>query len=599
MAGPTTLRMRFPSQNLGALIDTIVLVMMENRSFDHLLGWMSLPPYGNRKDVEGLRGPIDPATGELTDLAYRNRARNRTWRPYIADRDVPLRTDLPHGRAGTRVQMHYVLPGYLADPMTGEKYARQGFAMDGFAEAYFEENPSVPWDLPRCDPMMMMPPSLVPATAFLARSFMVCDHWFSPIPTDTHPNRLMSLCGFTKIDQTSGEPLPLPDHRTLLDWCDDQKLRWRVYRQAHSFLTLFTMRRPLGLERDRSRWRNTSQLADDFRSESSATFPHLVIVEPSYSDDPTVKKPNDNHPPNPMAPGEAFLADVYRAITSNPGRWQRTLMIVVYDEHGGFFDHVPPFAVTTPSPGFEDDAWKDRSPFTTSGPRVPAIVVSPLVAPASCSSLRFDHTSVLQLLADWATPGYGYSEIVAARHAEGRIDRLAAAILDAPLQGRAPAMPAVPPATSFATPAQRATTAGTVAFARLPREAGSNGSDLVATLDGEVEAALGPVGAYDVVGVPGSPPRAPLRAGDILLRASPGDGPGPVIARLTTALLHPAGVFPPGVEAEGQGDGWYAEALDRTPTGWADAPSYRLVVDDSGFVRPGQILLRRVDRAGG
>jgi hypothetical protein len=89
----------------------------------------------------------------------------------------------------------------------------------------------------------------------------------------------------------------------------------------------------------------------------------------------------------------------------------------------------------------------------------------------------------------------------------------------------------------------------------------------------------------------------PSGAGDILLRASPGDGPGPVIARLTTALLHAAGVFPPGVEAEGQGEGWYAEALDRTPTGWADAPSYRLVVDDSGFVRPGQILLRRIDGA--
>ncbi len=436
MSGPTDLSMR--PHDISGAVDTIVLVMLENRSFDHLLGWMSLPPYGNRTDIEGLKGPIDSSTRELTKPAYRNRARNQVWRPYMAEKDVLLASDLPHGRNRVRTQMHYVLPGYLADAKTKEKYDQEGFAMDGFADALFDEHKELKWG-PRPDCMMMMPPELIPATAFLAREFLVCDHWFSPIPTDTHPNRFMSLCGYTKIDETDGIP---PDHESVLEWCDGQDLRWRVYHEAFSFITLFSVRRPHALEPDRARFRNVSQLAHDFQRETDATFPHLIIVEPSYSDDHYfANKWTDNHPPNPMGPGEAFLADVYRAVTSNPKRWERTVMIVVYDEHGGFFDHVPPFPVTTSR--YDDDIWKDKADFLTSGPRVPAIVVSPLVARGSASNRRFDHTSILQLLADVATPGHAYSKIVNDRHREGGIHSLSKVLAAQPLQGKAATMPPI------------------------------------------------------------------------------------------------------------------------------------------------------------
>jgi len=441
MAGPTTLHMRSRPPDSAPPVNTIVLVMLENRSFDHLLGWMSLRQYDNRRDIEGLKGEIDSSTKELTEPAYRNRARNRVWRPYLADKDNWLVSDLPHGRDLVHTQMHE---------------NRGSFAMDGFAEAQFTENPKYPKES-RPDSLMMMRPELIPATAFLARKFMVCDHWFSPIPTDTHPNRLVSLCGFTKIDQTSGEPIPLPDHESVLDYCDDRNVRWRVYRESLSFITLFTALRPHGLEADHKHFRGLSDLAHDFRSESAATFPNLVIVEPAYSDDPffvmkradlsappgpeSPRVPTDNHPPNPMAYGEAFLAEVYRAVTSNPERWASTVMIVVYDEHGGFFDHVPPFRVTTPMPGYENDAWKDKNPFVTTGPRVPAIIVSPLVAPGSATSLRFDHTSVLQLLADVAEPGHAFSEIVEKRRQEGAIHRISEVLADGPVQEKPPKMP--------------------------------------------------------------------------------------------------------------------------------------------------------------
>jgi len=456
VAGPTTLRMR--PQNVGEAVGTIVVVMMENRSFDHLLGWMSLPQYGGRSDIEGLKGDLDPKTRELLERGYQNSGRSRIWRPFMAKVDDRLKDDLPHGRDRVWTQMH-------AGKTPGT------FAMDGFVEAWFQEHPAIklkPDEFP--DPMRMMPPELVPATAFLARNFMVCDHWFSPIPTDTHPNRLMSLCGYTKIDQTSGEPklagpIPgIPDHETVLDWCEDRNLRWRVYSEHFSFVTLFTALRPHGLEHEPKHFRNVSELAHDFRSESEATFPQFILVEPAYSDDPLVKKPDDNHPPNPMGPGEAFLAEVYRAVTVNPKRWESTVMILLYDEHGGFWDHVPPFPVTTAPPGFSDDAWTDKNPFKFSGPRVPAIVVSPLVGKGSRSTLRFDHTSILQMLADIADPGTAYSEIVGKRHQEGQIHSLSEVISGSPVQGKAPPLDTFKLAGMEPAPPPQKMTPGMLAF---------------------------------------------------------------------------------------------------------------------------------------
>jgi phospholipase C len=477
-------------------VKTIVIVMLENRSFDHLLGWMSLKPYGNRTDIEGLKGPIDGSM-ELTDPAYRNFQGRSTWRPFIAADDVPLPSDLPHGRRGVQIQMHKVTPGLLRDPHTGEKYTGEGFMMDGFAMAHFAEHKVPAGQRPAS--MMIMPPSLIPATSFLARNFMVCDHWFSPIPTDTHPNRLMSLCGYTNIDETGGdEPIPLPDHDSILDWCEAQNVRWRVYGDRFTFVTFMTLGRPGSLEGDPEHFRNLSALLHDFQSEKDGTFPQLIIVEPVYSDDPGAQDetmgiphpilydPNDNHPPNPMGPGEEFLAQVYLAVTSNPERWKRTVMILLYDEHGGFFDHVPPFPVTTPAM----EAWKNPQPFFTSGPRVPAIIVSPLVPQGSVSHLRFDHTSILQFATDVWVPGSNfYSQFVKDRFLEGKINSVSEALrkglglhMRFPPQEGAPKMPTVKFTGPRRAEAARVMTPGMKAFADARRILAPSRAEAVAAL---------------------------------------------------------------------------------------------------------------------
>jgi phospholipase C len=144
----------------------------------------------------------------------------------------------------------------------------------------------------------------------------------------------------------------------------------------------------------------------------------VILIEPAYGDAPRIggSLPNDNHPPLPVAPGEALLLQVYEALTCNPERWARTLLIVTYDEHGGFFDHVPPLPIRyDPAPNAVF-----RDPFLSTGLRVPALVVSPLVSPMSVFDGILDHTSILQLLAEKFAPGEdGYSESVENRRRQG------------------------------------------------------------------------------------------------------------------------------------------------------------------------------------
>jgi phospholipase C len=101
-----------------------------------------------------------------------------------------------------------------------------------------------------------------------------------------------------------------------------------------------------------NQFRSFNALARDFQYEREDTFPQVIYVEPSYGDSPInlLTSPNDNHPPQPIAFGEELLRVTYQAVTSNPDRWAKTVMIVTYDEHGGFFDHVPPRPIPAKDP---------------------------------------------------------------------------------------------------------------------------------------------------------------------------------------------------------------------------------------------------------
>jgi phospholipase C len=365
---------------LRSLVDTVVIVMLENRSFDHMLGFLSHEAFDGRADVDGLHQHNDNFDWDNPDPA------GNLFAP-TATPDGYLPCDVPHSRAEIAAQL-------------------SSGAMDGFIKAYFssqhiDQSPV---------PMRFCRPEDVPITAALARGYSVCDRWFASVPADTQPNRLMSLCGTTFIDSTSNIKPPshlLPNQNTLFDWLANKGKKFEMYVDAKPIADVGV---PSNLLLMASQWKHIlahgrplDLLAANWGSASPA--PDVVYCEPFFNDFATVlgTHGNCNHPPLPAGYGEDFLRRVYQALTSNPAKWARTVLLVCYDEHGGFFDHVaPPPMAYSPPPG---NSWVDPKPMTTLGVRIPGIVVSPLVEAGSRYHGLLDHTSILQLIVDrFGTP---------------------------------------------------------------------------------------------------------------------------------------------------------------------------------------------------
>ncbi|WP_145955157.1 alkaline phosphatase family protein [Candidatus Nitrosoglobus terrae] len=402
--------------NILDQIQTIVIVMMENRSFDHVLGHLSMAQYGNRKDIIGLINPE-------TNPDYTNFLDSQGYQPFHL-KDGPLPSDLPHSRDLVAVQL-------------AKKDGQ--FTMRGFVDAYYQQTKrKVDVHLP----MGFHTPEDVPISNFFANQYAVCDHWFAPIPTSTQPNRSVAYSGYALIDDTKAQMIPLVPGSFFFDWLSAHKVRWRNYHCGFSLFTLFDrLEDVLG-----PNFRSFKDLSADWESESLAAAPEVIFIEPEYTDSPIhfEQIPNDNHPPTSIGPGEHFLRDIYTILTHNPTKWQRTLLIVTYDEHGGFFDHIPPLTIPTPVPpkalysvGFE-----------STGPRVPAFVISPWIPPSMVFKGVLDHTSILQLLSEKFAGTPDYNEEVKRRKDLG-IQSVSQVLIQAGLAQPRADIPASPQNTIF------------------------------------------------------------------------------------------------------------------------------------------------------
>lgn len=367
---------------LQANVDTIVVVMMENRSFDQVLGHLRSPLFGNRTDVEGIENVANPD--------YLNPNTDGEGIAPFWTTDGPLNSDLPHDPDAVAKQLAH-------SAVTGS------YAMTGFVKAFEDEfhtsvsNPAA---------MGLLRPDGVPATAVLAAQYTVCDHWFACLPTSTAPNRLISMCGFSNLRDTG---ILLPDQTTVYDWLIAHGVRWRVYSAGLPFFALMPRLSPLILT---THFRRLRELPRDLANDTPDDWPEVIFIEPDYNDSPVhFQPPCDNHPPLAMAPGEAFLAQVYTWLSSDAKRWSRTVFLLTYDEHGGFFDHVSPLPVSYRNP--------NGVAFDSTGPRIPAIVGGPFALRA-VSKAQLDNTSILQLIAErFGTPGETFSSEVAGRMHQG------------------------------------------------------------------------------------------------------------------------------------------------------------------------------------
>lgn len=378
------------------LIKTIVVVMMENRSFDHLMGYLSLPPY-NLATIDGLRN--DPNWADKISSVYRA----SKYPPYLLTDPYDLMAaDPEHERDNIAVQMGQAANGIF--PLTGFV---ANYATSKGAPAV---NPGDPVPV-----MGYFTPPEVPVTHFFAENYAVCDHWFSSLPAGTQPNRLMSMSGFTNIDVNQ---FPLPDQYLVYDWLTDKGIRWRVYHESMPFFAMMPRWIPDILAE--THFRPLEDLYDDVMNERPDEFPQVIFIEPTYTDAPHIGLSTDDHAPSPVKGGQQFLLEAYRAMTLNPDVWKGTVMIVNYDEHGGFFDHVsPPAQRTDPPPGANY-----AKGFDTLGIRVPGFVLSPFVRPQTVFNGTLDHTSVLKFIAQKFGNGVPYNNFVDQRSLGSVLDVL-------------------------------------------------------------------------------------------------------------------------------------------------------------------------------
>ena len=396
-----------------SLIKTIVVVMMENRSFDNLLGYLCLDP-NNRKNVEGLTDT--PAWRDKVASVYSG----GRYPPFLlTDPYDAIDADPPHERDPIAVQM--------GTPVNGI------FPMNGFVTNYASAKGAKPPTAGSQPPVMgYFTSDQAPVTDFFAENFAICDHWFSALPAGTQPNRLMAMSGFSKIDVNQ---VPLPDQDLVYDWLTRNGIRWRVYHQDMPFFAMMLRWIPDILKEEH--FRPFVQLYDDVQNEPPDEFPQVIFIEPTYTDAPHIGPSSDDHAPSAIKGGQEFLLEAYRAVTRVPDIWKGTVMVVTYDEHGGFFDHVSPPAFHTNPPA---SALYQKG-FETLGVRVPAFVISPFVNPKTVFNERLDHTSILRFIGQKFGKNGSYSDLVDNRAVGSVLD-----VLDAPTSQRsAPGIPSLNP----------------------------------------------------------------------------------------------------------------------------------------------------------
>ena len=229
----------------------------------------------------------------------------------------------------------------------------------------------------------------LPVLHELAKHFTICDYWYSSVPGPTWTNRFFVHSGTAKGLVTMPESILDTkyywhyDQDTIFDRLNQAGKSWRVYfGDVPQSLVLAHQRHP----RNAIHYHLMYKFFDDVRN---GDLPDYIFIEPNYFKG----EQNDDHPPHATVRAQRLLASVYNALHWNKLIWNSMLLVVLYDEHGGFFDHISP--PPAPSP----DQHHEEYTFDRFGVRVPALLISPWVERGVIST-GFDHTSLLRYLID-------------------------------------------------------------------------------------------------------------------------------------------------------------------------------------------------------
>jgi phospholipase C len=388
------------SEERLAQVEHIVVLMMENRSFDHMLGYLMKD---GLSDVDGLERDefnLDAEGGTHTVHAFHARDDKVQREGEALDKEL----DPDHS------------PGSVA------KQIGDGRDMSGFVTEYVrtrkhpDEFPHELWGVP----MGFYTGDDLVTYDYLARTYCVCDAWHASIPGDTWPNRVYSVAG--QEEPSAWSEWPVLDELTHLPGL--KKVRaplfngqafthhlreddWRWY--SHDPGTLRAIdpayRDRHDLKRGNFAWFDRKQMSlitrwleeklaklvapDSFLDDAvNGNLRKVSWIDPNFIDlDVLDPHSNDDHPPSDILAGQQLAFDVYDALRKSPG-WENTVLVITYDEHGGFYDHVPPPSVD------------DEPDYGMLGVRVPALIVGPRVRNFVCHEAfdgeAWDHTALIR-----------------------------------------------------------------------------------------------------------------------------------------------------------------------------------------------------------
>jgi phospholipase C len=351
-------------------VEHIVVLMLENRSFDHMLGYLSLE--GGRKDIDGLR---EEFANDYDGRRYPIRHLKTTAIPDDPDHSGRS-VDLQVGGG----EMNGFVTSF-ADTLSG-RGVQDGDP--GWVMGYYNA-------------------ADVPVYDHLAREFAVCDRWFSSVPGATWPNRLYAISGRaarSRDDLPHNLP-PMYNQPSFVRHLDAHGVTWRWYSFEVGTLRLADGRYALGqhdnfafFSKENLNWKaelemRIDTLAPSFLQDAAqGTLPSVSWIDPNFSNfNPIGFRPNDDHAPADIKDGQELVLAVYHALATSP-QWETTMLVIFYDEHGGFYDHVKPPAAADDNP----------RTFGRYGVRVPALIVSPWIEPGSVSTTVFDHTSIMKTI---------------------------------------------------------------------------------------------------------------------------------------------------------------------------------------------------------
>lgn len=402
--------------------DHIVVLMLENRSFDNLLGYLYQKdevPEGKKFDglyTGDYANPVPPrASGYVPNqtIAPARAADYSAPFPDPGEEYQHVNTQLfntidPDSNMGVE-QQNMTSPYNLPNPMPTP-------TMNGFVNDY-ESNLRATYGgaIPTYDQfqqiMQCFQPDQIPVMKTLAKHFAVFDHWYCAVPSQTYCNRAFwhaassagkvinpleeNGTGFPGID---GDLTGMKDWMetvwklpTIFDRMSEKDVSWKVYAPIYplsltNVIHGYSFKHPFHTH-------EYSDFADDLKN---GTLPQYSFIEPQF-----LMKHNDQHPSavkhelavGTVKLGEDLILEVYNAIKSSTTYRDKILFIITHDEHGGCFDHVPPPSTVPPVAGM-----KGQCDFTFDrlGVRVPMIMVSSYIQPNTIMNDQFEHTSFIK-----------------------------------------------------------------------------------------------------------------------------------------------------------------------------------------------------------